>query len=277
MFRKKFLQTETGWKHTYGLLFTFWIGISTCRGFRVQWLSLSMWGLFSPIELILGAFAKLWNNVLLLHYCKTKHSVCNKWEQQTALFNSLSLHLLLCSSTGGMTSDPHWCFVLKCQLDTKYRRNDVLLCPGCRVHQWLNVHRVLGCICNVTGNGESPFSSCHPNQWEVPALFGSRMIAYLLFKHYSWRFLTVSLHILTQKHMQVTVLLCTCYISSLAVCLLTEGRLDVTKDGLKVLTIEPEDMFGELALLYNCTHTYSVSGSKALCWLLGFILACRYR
>ncbi|XP_044053907.1 cGMP-dependent protein kinase 1 isoform X2 [Siniperca chuatsi] len=40
---------------------------------------------------------------------------------------------------------------------------------------------------------------------------------------------------------------------------LEEGRLDVTKDGLKLLTIEPEDMFGELALLYNCTHTYSVS------------------
>ncbi|XP_054467302.1 cGMP-dependent protein kinase 1 [Anoplopoma fimbria] len=38
-----------------------------------------------------------------------------------------------------------------------------------------------------------------------------------------------------------------------------EGRLDVTKEGLKLLTIEPEDMFGELALFYNCTHTYSVS------------------
>lgn len=34
----------------------------------------------------------------------------------------------------------------------------------------------------------------------------------------------------------------------------------MTKDGLKLLTIEPEDMFGELSLLYNCTHTYSVSG-----------------
>ncbi|XP_049906886.1 cGMP-dependent protein kinase 1 isoform X1 [Epinephelus moara] len=40
---------------------------------------------------------------------------------------------------------------------------------------------------------------------------------------------------------------------------LEEGRLDVTKDGLKLLTIEPEDMFGELALLYNCTNIYSVS------------------
>ncbi|XP_014837734.1 PREDICTED: cGMP-dependent protein kinase 1-like isoform X1 [Poecilia mexicana] len=40
---------------------------------------------------------------------------------------------------------------------------------------------------------------------------------------------------------------------------LEEGRLDVTKDGQKVLTFEPEDMFGEVALLYNSTHTYSVS------------------
>lgn len=38
----------------------------------------------------------------------------------------------------------------------------------------------------------------------------------------------------------------------------------MTKDGLKILTIEPENMFAELALLYNCTHTYSVSGIKAL-------------
>uniref|UniRef100_A0A3B3VZK7 cGMP-dependent protein kinase n=1 Tax=Poecilia latipinna TaxID=48699 RepID=A0A3B3VZK7_9TELE len=41
-----------------------------------------------------------------------------------------------------------------------------------------------------------------------------------------------------------------------------EGKLDVTKDGQKVLTFEPEDMFGEVALLYNSTHTYSVSDSK---------------
>ncbi|KAM4745172.1 cGMP-dependent protein kinase 1 [Anableps anableps] len=40
---------------------------------------------------------------------------------------------------------------------------------------------------------------------------------------------------------------------------LEEGKLDMTKDGQKVLTFEPEDMFGEVALLYNCTHTYSVS------------------
>ncbi|MEQ2213583.1 hypothetical protein XENOCAPTIV_017325, partial [Xenoophorus captivus] len=40
---------------------------------------------------------------------------------------------------------------------------------------------------------------------------------------------------------------------------LEEGRLDVTKDGQRVLTFEPQDMFGEVALLYNCTYSYSVS------------------
>ncbi|XP_029998342.1 cGMP-dependent protein kinase 1 [Sphaeramia orbicularis] len=40
---------------------------------------------------------------------------------------------------------------------------------------------------------------------------------------------------------------------------LEEGRLDVKKDRLTLVTIEPGDVFGELALLYNCTHNYSVS------------------
>uniref|UniRef100_A0A3Q3M104 cGMP-dependent protein kinase n=1 Tax=Mastacembelus armatus TaxID=205130 RepID=A0A3Q3M104_9TELE len=40
---------------------------------------------------------------------------------------------------------------------------------------------------------------------------------------------------------------------------LEEGRLEVTKNGIKLLTVEPEGMFGELALIYNCTHSYSVS------------------
>ncbi|KAF7665661.1 hypothetical protein LDENG_00135990 [Lucifuga dentata] len=40
---------------------------------------------------------------------------------------------------------------------------------------------------------------------------------------------------------------------------LEEGRLDVTKDGQTLLTIEPENMFGEESLLYNYVHPYSVS------------------
>ncbi|XP_047449119.1 cGMP-dependent protein kinase 1 [Mugil cephalus] len=50
---------------------------------------------------------------------------------------------------------------------------------------------------------------------------------------------------------------------------LEEGRLEVTKDGLKVLTVEPEDMFGELALFYSCTHTYSVSAqTESKLWVI---------
>uniref|UniRef100_A0A673AVX3 cAMP-dependent protein kinase type II-alpha regulatory subunit n=1 Tax=Sphaeramia orbicularis TaxID=375764 RepID=A0A673AVX3_9TELE len=48
---------------------------------------------------------------------------------------------------------------------------------------------------------------------------------------------------------------------------LEEGRLDVKKDRLTLVTIEPGDVFGELALLYNCTHNYSVSGIKVLCFV----------
>ncbi|XP_055080080.1 cGMP-dependent protein kinase 1 [Periophthalmus magnuspinnatus] len=40
---------------------------------------------------------------------------------------------------------------------------------------------------------------------------------------------------------------------------LEEGRLDMKKDGLKLQTIFPEEVFGELALLYNYMHSYSVS------------------
>ncbi|XP_072289878.1 cGMP-dependent protein kinase 1 isoform X2 [Eucyclogobius newberryi] len=40
---------------------------------------------------------------------------------------------------------------------------------------------------------------------------------------------------------------------------LEEGRLDVKSGGVKLHTIFPEEMFGELALLYNCTQNYSVS------------------
>uniref|UniRef100_A0A3P9KC59 Cyclic nucleotide-binding domain-containing protein n=1 Tax=Oryzias latipes TaxID=8090 RepID=A0A3P9KC59_ORYLA len=42
--------------------------------------------------------------------------------------------------------------------------------------------------------------------------------------------------------------------------ILEEGRLSVTQDGCKLLTIEPGDTIGELALLYNCTFPFSVSG-----------------
>uniref|UniRef100_A0A665WF84 Cyclic nucleotide-binding domain-containing protein n=1 Tax=Echeneis naucrates TaxID=173247 RepID=A0A665WF84_ECHNA len=52
---------------------------------------------------------------------------------------------------------------------------------------------------------------------------------------------------------------------------LEEGWLEVTVKGQKLLTVEPEDMFGELALLYHCTNTYSVSGIRAVCLKLWVI------
>lgn len=50
----------------------------------------------------------------------------------------------------------------------------------------------------------------------------------------------------------------------LNVCL-TEGKIEVTKDVKKLLTIEPRKVFRVLALLFNCTHTYTITGTGALC------------
>ncbi|XP_028827450.1 cGMP-dependent protein kinase 1-like isoform X2 [Denticeps clupeoides] len=43
------------------------------------------------------------------------------------------------------------------------------------------------------------------------------------------------------------------------VYVLEEGRVEVTKDGKKLCTIEPGKVFGELAILYNCTRTATVT------------------
>ncbi|XP_049619653.1 cGMP-dependent protein kinase 1 [Syngnathus scovelli] len=48
-----------------------------------------------------------------------------------------------------------------------------------------------------------------------------------------------------------------------------EGRLDVTKDGQKLLTIEAGEVFGEVALLYDCTQIYSVTAqSDSKLWVI---------
>jgi hypothetical protein len=39
-----------------------------------------------------------------------------------------------------------------------------------------------------------------------------------------------------------------------------DGRVEVTKDGQKLCTMDPGRVFGELAILYNCTRTASVRG-----------------
>uniref|UniRef100_A0A8C6TCE1 cAMP-dependent protein kinase type II-alpha regulatory subunit n=1 Tax=Neogobius melanostomus TaxID=47308 RepID=A0A8C6TCE1_9GOBI len=43
------------------------------------------------------------------------------------------------------------------------------------------------------------------------------------------------------------------------VYVLEEGMVQVTKQGKKLCTIGPEKVFGELAILYNCTRTASVT------------------
>ncbi|XP_019745170.1 cGMP-dependent protein kinase 1-like [Hippocampus comes] len=48
-----------------------------------------------------------------------------------------------------------------------------------------------------------------------------------------------------------------------------EGRLDVTKDGQKLFAIEAGEVFGEVALLYNCTQIYSVTAqSDSKLWVI---------
>ncbi|XP_038826977.1 cGMP-dependent protein kinase 1-like [Salvelinus namaycush] len=44
------------------------------------------------------------------------------------------------------------------------------------------------------------------------------------------------------------------------VYVLEEGKVEVTKGGQKLCTIDPGKVFGELAILYNCTRTANVTG-----------------
>lgn len=43
-------------------------------------------------------------------------------------------------------------------------------------------------------------------------------------------------------------------------CVVSEGSVEVTKDGRYLCTLAPGKIFGELAILYNCTRTASVAG-----------------
>lgn len=52
--------------------------------------------------------------------------------------------------------------------------------------------------------------------------------------------------------------------------------MEVTKDAQKLLTNEAGQVFGEAALLYNCSYTYSLSGSQTCsCRLHGLVLCGR--
>lgn len=52
--------------------------------------------------------------------------------------------------------------------------------------------------------------------------------------------------------------LCNIYLFSLS----TDGKVEVTKESVKLCTMGPGKVFGELAILYNCTRTATVK-SKA--------------
>lgn len=50
--------------------------------------------------------------------------------------------------------------------------------------------------------------------------------------------------------------------------LLSDGKVEVTKEGMKLCTMGPGKVFGELAILYNCTRTATVQsewGEQCTC------------
>lgn len=44
--------------------------------------------------------------------------------------------------------------------------------------------------------------------------------------------------------------------------LLSDGKVEVTKEGMKLCTMGPGKVFGELAILYNCTRTATVQSES---------------
>lgn len=45
---------------------------------------------------------------------------------------------------------------------------------------------------------------------------------------------------------------------------ITEGKIEVSKEGRYLCTLGPGKVFGELAILYNCTRTATVTGMCGL-------------
>lgn len=45
---------------------------------------------------------------------------------------------------------------------------------------------------------------------------------------------------------------------------ITEGKIEVSKEGRYLCTLGPGKVFGELAILYNCTRTATVTGMYEL-------------
>ncbi|VFV27265.1 prkg1 protein [Lynx pardinus] len=44
-----------------------------------------------------------------------------------------------------------------------------------------------------------------------------------------------------------------------------DGKVEVTKEGVKLCTMGPGKVFGELAILYNCTRTATVKSQPESC------------
>ena len=53
------------------------------------------------------------------------------------------------------------------------------------------------------------------------------------------------------------------WICDMLLCFL-DGKVEVTKEGNKLCTMGAAEVFGELAILYNCTRTASVKGETVL-------------
>jgi len=68
---------------------------------------------------------------------------------------------------------------------------------------------------------------------------------------YSFSYL---LHSLAEPHPRERVCVCVC------VCVCAEGCVVVLKDGKKMTDLGSGKVFGELAVLYNCTRTATVVG-----------------
>lgn len=44
----------------------------------------------------------------------------------------------------------------------------------------------------------------------------------------------------------------------------SDGKVEVTKEGVKLCTMGPGKVFGELAILYNCTRTATVKSKTCI-------------
>lgn len=51
-------------------------------------------------------------------------------------------------------------------------------------------------------------------------------------------------------------------LSLCALMFFADGKVEVTKESLKLCTMGPGKVFGELAILYNCTRTATVKSES---------------